>query len=153
MITATLPELDDSRPNTSSWLQMEKRTAGELQKLAIKNPVAMATLMFLVNRMSRSNALIISQAAIAQELSVSRRSVNTAIAVLEGHNFIETLRVAGAVSYSVNTRVAWQGVRGARFAHYHADIIALESEQTKQGDVLDNQEPLQPVPLPNQKQD
>jgi len=144
MVAASVPILPDERPNTFGWLQIEKKTAGELQKLAIKSPVAMGTLMFMVNRMSRSNALVVSQAAIADELGVTRRSVNTAIGVLESGNFIETVKVGGAVVYRVNTRVAWQGVRGARFAHFNADILAFENEQ---GRDIDDLPPLQTVPV------
>ena len=137
--------MPDERPNTFGWLQIEKKAAGELQRLAIKSPVAMGTLMFMVNRMSRTNALVVSQAAIAEELGVTRRSVNTAIGILEEKNFIETVKVGGAVVYRVNTRVAWQGVRGARFAHFHADIVAFEKEQDSKD--LDNRAPLQTVPV------
>jgi biotin operon repressor len=144
MVTAAVPMTPDDRPNTFGWLQIEKKTAGELQKLAIKSPVAMGTLMFMVNRMSRSNALVVSQAAIAEELGVTRRSINTAIGVLENGNFIETVKVGGAVVYRVNTRVAWQGVRGARFAHFNADIVAFENEQGKK---LDDLPPLKSVPV------
>jgi hypothetical protein len=45
----------------------------------------------------------------------------------------------------VNTKVAWQGRRGARFAHFHADIIAYENEQPK-GKDLDDKEPLMQIP-------
>jgi biotin operon repressor len=134
----------DERPNTFGWLQIEKKTAGELQKLAIKTPVAMGTLMFMVNRMSRTNALVVSQQAIADELGVTRRSINTAIGVLESGNFIETVKVGGAIVYRVNTRVAWQGARGARFAHFNADVVAFENEQDKK---LDGREPLKTVPV------
>lgn len=142
--TATVPMPDD-RPNTYGWLQIEKRTAGELQKLAIKYPVAMGTLMLMVNRMSRTNALLISQQAIADELGVTRRSINAAIGILESSHFIEIERVAGAPVYRVNTRVAWQGKRGARFAHFCADVFAIESEQTRN---LDEKQPaLKTVPV------
>jgi hypothetical protein len=146
MVTAVIPLDEDDRPSTFGWLQIEKKTAGELQKLAIKSPVAMGTLMFMVNRMSRSNALVVSQAAIADELGVTRRSVNAAIGILEGHQFIETVKVGGAVVYRVNTRVAWQGIRGARFTHFRADIVAFEKEQDK-GKKLDDLPPLKHVPV------
>lgn len=144
MVTASVPLAPDERPNTFGWLQIEKATAGKLQKLAIKSPTAMGTLMFMVNHMSRTNALVVSQQVIADELGVSRRSVNGAIAYLEKQNFIETVKVGTGVVYRVNTRVAWQGVRGARFAHFTADILAAEKEQESTGDGLP---PLESVPV------
>lgn len=134
----------DDKPNTFGWLQMEKKTALELQKLAIKSPTGMATLMMMINRMSRTNALVISQQAIADELGVTRRSIVSAIATLEKSQFIETLKVGTALVYCVNTRVAWQGIRGARYAHFGADIYAVEKEQDKPVDPPD--EPLKSVP-------
>lgn len=145
MVNAIVPLSDDERPNTFGWLQIEKKTAEELKRLALKSPVAMATLMFMVNRMSRSNALVVSQQVIADDLGVTRRSINGAISTLEAHNFLETVKVAGAVVYRVNTRVAWQGVRGARFAHFNADILAMESEQDRKQ--LDDLPPLKTVPV------
>lgn len=141
---AAVVDPDDS-PNTFGWLQMEKKTAVEFQKLALKSPTAMAALMMMVSRMSRTNALIMSQQAIAQELGVTRKAVNTAVSTLERFNFIETIKVGAALVYTVNTRVAWQGKRGARYAHFNASIFAIESEQDKN---LDSpQEEMKQVPV------
>jgi hypothetical protein len=144
MVTAMVPLSTDDKPNTYGWLQIEKKTAGELKRLAIKSPVAMGALMLMVNRMSRTNALVMSQQEIADDLGVTRRSVITAIGVLEAGNFIEVVTVGAARVYRVNTRVAWQGVRGARFAHFTADVFATEKEQ---GQSVDEREPLKSVPV------
>lgn len=143
-MTTALMKTEDSRPATFGWLQLEKKVGQELQKLAIKHPTAMGTLMFLANNMGRNNALAISQSAIASKLGVAVRSVNTSIKLLDAHRFIEVVKVGNLCVYRVNTRVAWQGVRGDRFAHFTADVIALESEQTSG---IGNQEPLKQVPV------
>ena len=103
----------------------------------------MGTLMYMVNRMSRSNALVVSQRAIAEDLGITRESVNRAVKHLVDHNFVQVIKAAGASVYVVNARVAWQGNRGARYAAFGADVIALESEQTGE---LDNLPPLKSVP-------
>jgi len=141
MVNAVVPL--GEKPATFGWLQFEKKAMKELQVLAIKSPAAMGTLMYMVNRMSRSNALVVSQKAIADELGIKRESVNRAIKHLTDHNFVQVIKAGGASVYVVNSRVAWQGDRGARFAAFGADVIALESEQT--GD-LDNLPPLKGVP-------
>lgn len=142
MVTAVIP-LENEKHSTYGWLQFEKKALKELQILAIKSPAAMGCLMFMVNKMSRSNALVVSQGAIANELGIKRESVNRAIRHLAEHNFIEVIKAGGTSVYRVNTRVAWQGNRGARYAHFTADVLALEDEQINP---IDELPPLKKVP-------
>ena len=48
---------ENAKTNTFGWLQFEKRGIQELQKLALKAPMAMGVLLYLVNNMGRGNAL------------------------------------------------------------------------------------------------
>jgi hypothetical protein len=143
MVTAKVATQEDSKPSTFGWLQLEKSSARELKKLAIKSPVAMGTLMYMVERMSRSNSILVSQKAIADDLGVTDRSVRSAIALLTEHNFIEATKVGTGTVYSVNTRVAWQGNRGARYAHFTAEVVAIEAEQKED---IDDRKALKKVP-------
>ena len=141
MVNAVVPL--GEKPATFGWLKFDKKAMKELQALAIKTPASMGTLMYMVNRMSRSNALVVSQQAIANELGIKRESVNRAIKHLSDHNFIQIIKAGGTSVYVVNSRVAWQGERGARYAAFGADVIAIESEQTGE---IDNLPPLKGVP-------
>ena len=141
MVNAVVPM--GEKPATFGWLQFEKKALKELQELAIRSPASMGTLMYMVNRMSRSNALVVSQQAIATELGISREAVNRGIKHLSTHNFVQVVKAGGASIYIVNSRVAWQGVRGERYAAFGADVIAMESEQTGE---LDDLPPLKGVP-------
>jgi Fe2+ or Zn2+ uptake regulation protein len=87
----------------------------------------------------------VSQAVIAKKVGVSLVSVNRAIKLLDDHRFIEVVKVGNLCIYRVNTRVAWQGHRGERFAYFTADVIAFEQEQPTELD--DNKEPLKQVPV------
>jgi hypothetical protein len=145
MVNVVVP-LDGEKPNTFGWLQLEKKAAGELSKLAIKSPAAMGTLMYFVNNMSRGNALVVSQDAVAKAVGLKRQTVNVAIQLLEKHNFIEIIKVGSANIYRVNNRLVWQGERGKRYAHFSAEILAFESEQV--GDI-DDKDPLKSVPFLN----
>jgi hypothetical protein len=62
---------------------------------------------------------------------------------LTEHNFVQVVKAGGSTVYVVNSRVAWQGERGARYAAFGADVIAIESEQTLD---LDDVTPLKSVP-------
>ena len=142
MVNAVVP-LGKEKPNTYGWLQFEKRAMKELEVLAVKSPAAMGTLMYMVNRMSRSNALVVSQKAIATALGLSLKSIGNSVKILGEHNFIQTIKVGNTSVYVVNSKVAWQGVRGERYAAFGADVIAIESEQTFD---LDDITPLKSVP-------
>ena len=109
----------------------------------MRSPAAMGTLMYMITRMSRSNALVVSQQAIATELKTSRQTVNGAIRFLTEHNFVQVIKAGGSSVYVVNSRVAWQGERGGRYAAFGADVIAIEAEQTGE---LDDLPPLKSVP-------
>lgn len=143
MVNAVVPTGKD-KPNTYGWLQLEKKAAKALQELTLRSPAAMATLIYMINHMSRSNALVVSQKAIASELKISLKSVGNSVKLLTTHNFIETLKVGNTTVYVVNSRVAWQGERGARYAAFGADVIALEAEQDAP---VDARAPLKQVPV------
>jgi Firmicute plasmid replication protein (RepL) len=146
MVNAVVP-LGKEKPNTFGWLQFEKKGLKELQKLATSSPAAMGTLMYMLNNMSRSNALVVSQKAIATELGLSLKSIGNSVKLLSEHHFIETIKVGNTSVYVVNSRVAWQGERGARYAAFGADVVALEVEQTAP---IDNLPALKSVPKLNE---
>jgi Fe2+ or Zn2+ uptake regulation protein len=127
------------------WLQFEKAGLKELQKLASKAPMAMSVLLYLASNMSRTNAIAISQKALAANAGISLRAVAGAVKLLNEHQFIETIKVGGMSVYRINTRVAWQGNRGERYAHFTAEIVAIESEQASGS--IDNAKPLKSVPV------
>ena len=84
--------------------------------------------MYMVNHMSRSNALVVSQAAIAKGIGAKREREPRC--PLPGRTQLHPgHRAAGASVYVVNSRVMWQGNRGERYAAFGADIVAIESEQ------------------------
>jgi hypothetical protein len=132
------------KPSTFGWLQFEKKGMQELQKLAIKSPSAMGVLIYLTNNMSRTNALAVSQAVLAKHVGISVRSAAGAVKTLTDHNFIEVIKVANLCVYRINSRLAWQGNRGERFACFSADIIAVEAEQDAK--TIGKTTPLKPVP-------
>lgn len=141
---STFVKTEKDRPSTFGWLQFEKKELQELQKLAIRSPSAMGVLIYLTNNMSRSNALAVSQTVLSTHVGISVRSVASAVKTLSEHNFIEVVKVANLCVYRINSRVAWQGNRGERFACFSADIIAVEAEQDAK--TMDNIMPLKPVP-------
>ena len=134
---------ENSKEGAFGWLQFEKKGLQELQRLALRAPMAMGVLLYLVNNMGRSNALAVSQGAMSKKLGISVRAVAGPVATLSNHNFIEVVKVGNMNVYRINSRVAWQGKRGERFAAFNAEILAFESEQPEGFDTLP---PLTSVP-------
>lgn len=143
MVNAVIPTEKD-KPATFGWLQFEKKGMRELQTLAMSHPAAMATLIYMCTNMSRSNALVVSQKAMGDAIGASRETVNKAIKLLVNHNFLQVVKAGGNTIYVVNSRVAWQGDRGARYAAFGADVIAFETEQSGS---IDDLPPLKSVPI------
>jgi len=95
------------------------------------------------------NAVVVSQATLAQMCGLSVRSVKRAVAELVKGNWVE-VRQIGATSqtnaYIINDRVAWHGSRdGIRRSLFSATIVVSEDEQPDQEE-LGSQEPLQRLP-------
>lgn len=134
----------DDRPSTFGWLQIDKAAAKRLRELTMSAPMAAGVLLYCMERMSRTNSLLVSQKVMGEALDVTERSIRSALVVLEEKKFIERTQVGTATVITVNTRVAWQGKRGARYAHFSADIVAVEKEQKKK---IDDRPPLEQIPM------
>lgn len=94
-------------------------------------PRMMATLMFLTRCMTHTNAIAVSQVVIAEIVGISISSVVAAVKTREKHRFIEVAKVGNMAVYNIYARLAWQGNCGKRNAHFVADLIAVESEQSR----------------------
>ena len=146
MTNVSVPVKEHERPATFGWLMMDKKPIQALKRLAIEHHIAMGCLMHFVENMSRSNAYMSSQQSIGKALGVTSRAVKTAVSVLQEARFVQVVKIGTANAYIVNTKVAWQGNRGARFAHFHADVVAYENEQPA-GREIDDDTPLIQLPV------
>jgi len=145
---AALP--DDPRGNrTQGWVQTEKKAHQAMWKLGVKHPMALSVLHFMVSRLNRgTNGVVISASALAQQMGISTRTVQSTIAVLRDCKFVQVLKTGNTNIYIINSQIAWQGDRGSRFASFNAEILIHENEQEKSVDELiaEAQEQL-PVPV------
>lgn len=133
------------------WLQVEKKIAQQLEVMAIKHPVAMAVLLNLTRTMSpSSNAVIVSGKGLAERLNVSLSAIRKSIVVLSDMKYIQVVKIGSANAYIVNSKVAWQGNRGARFTVFNADVVAFEFEQMT--DTVDDKSELVHIPRPQENE-
>ncbi|WP_321940075.1 replication/maintenance protein RepL [Paraburkholderia sp. J8-2] len=127
------------------WLQVEKQTLRAITALSIKHPVAAGMLHLLASKMNRTNAVVISKRAIADELGVTERSVERAVVVLKDGKWVQVAKAGTQNVYIMNSRVYWQGARGARFANFYAAVTLTEKDQAA-GEVDDKSE-LRQIPV------
>jgi len=136
MANISIPE--EKRGNRiQGWLQVEKATHQKMWQFGLKKPSALSVLLFLASRLNKgSNGVIISYKAMSSTMGISELTAKRAIKDLSEAKFIQVLKSGSANIYIVNSRVAWQGARGARFSNFNAEITLSEKEQTRPVDEL-----------------
>jgi hypothetical protein len=148
MTNITLPP--DGRGNkTQGWLQSDKDAHKAMWQLGVKHPSALAVLHFMISKMSRgTNGVVISAAAMSRQMGISARTAQAAVAVLQQNKFVQILKSGNANVYVINSKVAWQGHRGMRYASFNAQLIVDEQEQVKKlEDLVHDAEELLEVPV------
>lgn len=135
----TLPDPDDEpRGNKlQGWVQTDKAAHKSMWQLGVKHPTALTVLHFMVSKMQRgTNGIVMSAQALSEQIGVSSRTVQSAIAVLRDSKFVQVLKSGNTNVYIINSQVAWQGSRGFRFASFNAQITLSENEQDKTAEEL-----------------
>jgi hypothetical protein len=81
-------------------------------------------------------------------MGISARTAQAAVAVLQQNKFVQILKSGNANVYVINSKVAWQGHRGMRYASFNAQLIVDEQEQVKKlEDLVHDAEELLEVPV------
>lgn len=114
------------------WVQTEREAHEGFSKLTLRKPTAAALLHRFIAQMGDQNAVVISQALLAEQLGVSDRTVRAAIATLSAEKWIQVVRIGKGreCAYIVNDRVAWSGPReGLRRSLFRANIVVAEEDQ------------------------
>lgn len=130
------------------WVQTDKLAHDFMWKIGMKNATALPLLHYMVAHINRgSGGVVVSAQTLSKQLGVTPRTIQSAVAVLKQWNFIQVLKSGNTNVYIINSQVAWQGKRGARFATFNATIKVHEQEQDDAVDNLIEQgEKLIPVP-------
>lgn len=135
----TLPDPgDEQRGNKlQGWVQSDKAAHKAMWQLGVKHPTALTVLHFMVSKMQRgTNGVVMSAGALSKQMGISTRTVQTMIAVLRDSKFVQVLKSGNTNVYIINSKVAWQGERGQRYASFNAHITVDEQEQDKDVDQL-----------------
>lgn len=114
-----------------NFLQVEIKTLKEFRRLSDQSPKALKLLFTLAEKMNRMNAIMASNATLAQIAGMSIPTVTRAIKLLKDERWIQVIRVGTANAYVINSTVFWKSTGDLKHASFHAQIIATESEQVE----------------------
>ncbi|MFZ6727677.1 replication/maintenance protein RepL [Undibacterium sp. MH2W] len=133
MTNVTLTKEEEERGNQSQgWLQSDKSAHIKMWQLGLKHPSALAVLHFMISKLKRgANGIVISAPALARQMGISERTAKSATAILRDMKFVQILKSGNTNVYIVNSKVAWQGNRGMRYASFNAQLLVDEQEQVK----------------------
>lgn len=112
------------------FYMMSRAAEKNLRSLQKANKTA--SLMFSVireNMQMGTNAVTISNHAMAAILDITPRTVTRATAFLKEHKYVDVIKVGNVNTYVVNEQIAFSGSVGQRKAVFSSTIVAHECEQ------------------------
>lgn len=121
----------EHRPNR--FVQTERAGHEAWAALIGRKPRAAALAHHLVANMSSYNAVVVSQALLAEMMGCSVRTVQTAVSDLVKENWIQVVRLGRGkeAAYVVNDRIAWgQSRKDLKFSTFGANVLAAKADQT-----------------------
>lgn len=126
---------DIRREPKGAFVQTDRMSHVAWAQLSVKRPAASAILHFLAGNVGPSNAVVISQKAIAKAIGLSDRTVVRAVGDLVAGNWVQVVRLGAGreCAYVLNDRVVWADKRdNLRFSHFTAQVIADADEQPEE---------------------
>lgn len=112
------------------FYMMSRAAEKNLRALQKENATASLVFSFLREHMAiGTNAVTVSNEALAAFLSVSTRTIVRAVKHLKDNRYVQVIKVGSTNSYIVNEQIAFSGRAGQRSAVFSAMVIAHELEQ------------------------
>lgn len=133
------------KKDTADFVQFTRGYLKETRDLAKKSLPAFMIFNFLTERMTRQNAIVVSQKTLMEILELGRTSIQQGIKVLQEGNWVQVVKIGQSNGYLVNAKVVWRSHQNKRYGHFTADVIISEAEQTQSVEELENQ-PLRDIP-------
>jgi len=115
---------------TGGYYMMSRAAEKNLRDLQRENSTA--SLVFSVireNMQIGTNAVTISNEALAKIIGVSTRTVARATKHLRDKHYVQVIKIGTSNTYVVNEQVAFAGTAGQRKAVFSATVVAHECEQ------------------------
>jgi len=119
-------------PSSGQWVQTERKTHEAWGHLIARKPRAAALAHHLVAQMGPQNAVVISQALLAELMGCSVETVKRAVRDLVAERWISVVRLGKGkeAAYVVNDRVAWGQSRDKlHLSKFTAAVVADLKDQ------------------------
>lgn len=95
-----------------------------------ENPTAVKIFVWLLKHMDKRNALVVSQEALAEALSMHRTTIFRCINYLKEKKALDIVKSGNTNIYAVNAQIAWKSnANGKSFALFDAAVYIAQSEQ------------------------
>ena len=95
-----------------------------------ENPTAVKVFVWLLKHMDKRNALVVSQEALAEAMSMHRTTIFRCINYLKEKKAVDIVKSGSTNIYAVNAQIAWKSnANGKNFALFDAAVYIAESEQ------------------------
>jgi len=106
------------------FTQLNDAEIKNLRRLTLINPTATTIFLFLVEHMSRYNAVSCSHALLMKVTGKGRTTVSQAVSVLKNMNFIGIKKIGTAQVFHLNANVVWHNYGDkVKFAELMAPIL------------------------------
>lgn len=126
---------DKSRSPFVKWVQVNNSNEAYQAEdwLISKSPMAYRILKFLVSKMDKYNAVIVSYKVMTEVFGYSRVTLSEAIKLLKEHKFIDVKKTGASNVYLLNKTLYWNSW-GKNYAHaeFGAKIVLTSTEQDKE---------------------
>jgi DNA-binding transcriptional ArsR family regulator len=114
----------------TNFIQFYEDNLDLLSEIVLENPTALRILLWLVKYMDNRGALVTSQVAICDALSIHRNTVSNAVSYLKSKKAIAVLKSGTTNIYAINEQIAWKETADKKkFAHFSAKVYLAGSEQ------------------------
>ena len=100
--------MQNPRKTTNDYVQVTRGYISEMRQLSRRSPLAHSILWLLVERMNKTNAVVISQQALAELLDSHKGSISRAVKLLSQENWIQIVKIGTSNAYVVNSTVVWR---------------------------------------------
>ncbi|MDO1451532.1 replication/maintenance protein RepL [Rhodocytophaga aerolata] len=113
-----------------NFIQFYEDNISLIREMIEENPTALKVLLWIIEKMDKNNALVISQIALAESLNVHRNTIGNSISYLKQKKAVEVLKSGSTNIYAVNTEIAWKSLaNNKQFALFSAKVYLSSSEQ------------------------
>lgn len=121
------------------FYQVNEKQNKHLRNLAMKEPKALAILLFIFEKMDGYNAVVLPTSVLMETFNLSRTTICKCIKYLKDHGFIY-IRKAGNINvYIVNDDLVWKSWgKNTAYCEFPANIVLTSSEQDDQDKIEKN---------------